>query len=74
MQKDTSRGSCCPSAIANALSDMYRQIKKMKNIKIEEPEIVEEKSKFICPSCGNELNHVNGCIECKNCGWSKCNL
>lgn len=26
----------------------------------------------ICPNCGEKLWRVSGCIECKNCGYSKC--
>ena len=25
-----------------------------------------------CPDCNNKLHRENGCIICKNCGWSKC--
>lgn len=25
-----------------------------------------------CPECGAELVHENGCVSCKNCGYSKC--
>lgn len=35
---------------------------------IQETEILEEK----CPECGNSLIKTGGCIECKNCGYSKC--
>ena len=76
-KKDTSKGSCCPSAIANALMEMSKQIKEMKNIKVDDkikPISVETSSKNLCPICSSKLEHTNGCIECKNCGWSKCNL
>ena len=26
----------------------------------------------VCPNCGEKLWRVSGCIECKNCGYSKC--
>lgn len=26
----------------------------------------------ICPECGEELQHVEGCVTCMNCGYSKC--
>ena len=26
----------------------------------------------ICPECGAELQHVEGCVTCMNCGYSKC--
>jgi len=74
-QKDTSKGSCCPSAIANALKEMSEQIKSMKNINIDNKiEVKAVDSNKLCPMCKSELKHTNGCIECKNCGWTKCNL
>lgn len=74
-QKDTSKGSCCPSAIANALKEMSEQIKTMKNININNKiEVKVVDSNKLCPMCKSELKHTNGCIECKNCGWTKCNL
>jgi hypothetical protein len=26
----------------------------------------------ICPVCKAKLKHVEGCLECPNCGWSIC--
>ena len=26
-----------------------------------------------CPECGASIIHEGGCVQCKNCGWSKCN-
>lgn len=31
-----------------------------------------KKSGETCPECQNQLFHENGCIICKNCGFSKC--
>ena len=28
----------------------------------------------ICPECKSDLSFVNGCEECKSCGWSKCSI
>jgi ribonucleoside-diphosphate reductase alpha chain len=25
-----------------------------------------------CPSCGNGLVYLEGCVSCPTCGWSKC--
>jgi ribonucleoside-diphosphate reductase alpha chain len=25
-----------------------------------------------CPECGSTVEHVNGCVVCYQCGWSKC--
>ena len=26
----------------------------------------------VCPSCGNGLVYLEGCVSCTTCGWSKC--
>ncbi len=37
---------------------------------IEPKEFTIPKEK--CPECGAELEHINGCIQCPSCGYSKC--
>lgn len=80
-KKDTSKGSCCPIAIGNALKDMYEEM--MSEITCEEDEDIETtvetvsviKNKTVknpCPQCGDELTFEGGCNICKSCGWSKC--
>ncbi|MEE8885014.1 MAG: adenosylcobalamin-dependent ribonucleoside-diphosphate reductase [Eubacteriales bacterium] len=75
---DTSRGTCCPSAIAFALTDMHNQIIRMLKFS---PDIADEANvetedsgtRRACPDCGNEdLVYTNGCIICPKCGWSRC--
>jgi len=31
-----------------------------------------DKGEFSCPDCGATLRHVEGCVMCPFCGWSKC--
>ena len=26
----------------------------------------------LCPDCGNTIEHLEGCLICPSCGWSKC--
>ena len=26
----------------------------------------------VCPVCGKAIDHIGGCDQCTNCGWSKC--
>ncbi|MCK9329251.1 MAG: vitamin B12-dependent ribonucleotide reductase [Candidatus Cloacimonetes bacterium] len=33
---------------------------------------VKSKSNQMCPDCGSTIEHVEGCLKCNNCGWSKC--
>lgn len=79
---DTSPGSCCPMAIGNALMDMWEEMQDDINDDEEEIEPTEFKEKentiYVetpvtkCPECGSELVREGGCIQCKSCGWSKC--
>jgi len=78
---DTSKGSCCPMAIGNALIDMHNEM--LRDIGADESEDKPEpkpvakpmqklNKKNPCPSCGEELVFEGGCNSCKNCGYSRC--
>lgn len=81
-KKDTSKGSCCPVAVGNALKEMYdemqeiiceckgsSEVSKRKTLTIVGSLSLEE-----CPSCHERtLIHQGGCIQCNSCGYSKCN-
>lgn len=84
---DTSKGKCCPDAVANALIEMYKEMQDSisdgdKDISVKSQTIkknIESKEstanvevKHPCPVCGEELTFEGGCNVCKNCGWSKC--
>lgn len=88
---DTSKGSCCPMAIAFALEEMQEEMYnsaiklddngdysyQFKNIEKPEPKIEKKdpppvQDNFTCPECGAHMEHVNGCIQCNSCGYSKC--
>lgn len=73
---DTSRGSCCPVAVGNALLDLYNEIKGNKQVHaekiVEAPQPVHEFAKEKCPECGAELRFEGGCMSCPDCGWSRC--
>lgn len=82
---DTSKGSCCPMAVGNALIDMYNEVqeelKAKSGEKAPEPKVKPVRPKardkvtaenIFCPQCGEPLVFEGGCNVCKNCGWSKC--
>lgn len=75
---DTSKGSCCPIAVGNALLEMYQEVQKefFENIDDNERICPTDKTltqiKHPCPECGEELTFEGGCNVCKSCGWSKC--
>lgn len=79
---DTSKGSCCPMAIGNALVDMWEEMQEevgdnwedqptqVSNSKLNQP---VTNSTVLCPECGEPLVFEGGCNSCKSCGYSKCN-
>lgn len=72
---DTSKGSCCPSAIGYALKEMYEEM--VEQVSCDEEDVVAEKeiapeSGVKCPECGANLIFTGGCNSCPECGYSKC--
>jgi len=63
-----SSGKSCPSAIAKALEKLQKKLKKGEQINTIE---IEEELK--CPECNTKLRFIEGCNQCPNCGFSKCN-
>lgn len=76
---DTSKGSCCPMAVGNALLEMWKEMQEELNtyehktantpVKPSAP-VIDNVIK--CPECGETIIHEGGCDICKACGWSKC--
>lgn len=77
-KRDTSKGSCCPVAIGNALIEMYEELQSELGLAEEKESNVNPTSvqangnKPKCPECGEPLIFEGGCNICKSCGWSKC--
>lgn len=83
-KRDTSPGTSCPSAVGNALKDLYSKIQDRCfdcDLLNECNNIVSEKTpsndmkpnkQSACPECGSKLQQEGGCNICKSCGWSKC--
>lgn len=78
---DTSKGSCCPMAVGNALIEMWKEVNKELPTNNEictfSEEVCEETHTFStekCPQCNEPLVNEGGCTSCKACGWSKCDL
>ena len=73
---DVSLGSCCPTAVGNALKDMHKEV--LERIQCCEPVKGEKREEIIvdtknkCPECGSELEFSGGCNSCPSCGFSKC--
>ena len=80
-KKDTSKGSCCPTAVAYALKDMWEEMQYELGIDNSAEPIVYtlsnetetfKKANAVCPECGEPLVFEGGCNTCKACGYSKC--
>lgn len=80
---DTSKGSCCPMAIGNALVEMHNEMQAELDDKEEEEKPVNQNSikpihvnnatsTDVCPECGEPVMFEGGCKICKSCGWTKC--
>lgn len=83
VQHDTSKGSCCPVAVGNALVSMYKELQselsydeetenKMSVSLSENSSLDSQNKDIVCPECGGVLIFEGGCNICKECGWSKC--
>ena len=78
---DTSKGSCCPMAIGNALVEMYNEMQSELDDKDDEEKPVKKTPvepikdvnmrQQLCPDCGEPLVFEGGCCTCKSCGYTK---
>lgn len=73
-KKDTSKGNCCPAAVANVLDEMQQEVFNELGTHEEDDEVTtkELEIKFKCPECGESLAFQGGCNQCGSCGYSKC--
>lgn len=80
---DTSKGSCCPMAVGNALLEMWKEMQEELTVvnRSDDESVLASAKRYLatetdgkirCPECGEELVHEGGCDICKACGWSKC--
>lgn len=82
---DTSKGSCCPMAIGNALISMYEEMQEQLDDNWEadaERAVIEHEENTRsdenkptgpkCPECGEPLVAEGGCFTCRNCPYTKC--
>lgn len=74
---DTSKGSCCPIAVGNALTEMYMEVQSQLGLSDEINHATTASTSLDtgsnCPECGDTILFEGGCNICKSCGWSKCN-
>ncbi|NQV17065.1 MAG: vitamin B12-dependent ribonucleotide reductase [Armatimonadetes bacterium] len=65
----------CSDGIAKSL-ESFLQINNQNPNKELNTEIPPTKKRYrasgICPDCGCQIEHSEGCLKCNSCGWSKC--
>lgn len=69
---DTSKGSSCAGAVANALEDMCGEVSVGHGQDTDVSQKPKEPIRNACPECGAELTFSGGCMSCPSCGYSKC--
>ena len=49
---------------------------KSENVQhLKKEELMNKNGEEVCPACGSKnLVYKEGCVECLDCGWSKCEL
>ena len=70
----------CGDAVGQALENFLKNNNNLKaeSLNIEtvvEKHIDEPGAKsaiYVCPDCGSTVEHLEGCLKCPVCGWSKC--
>ncbi len=70
----------CGDAVGQALESFLQhyQGKNINNLQIvtdpEEQKVyyASRTGSALCPDCGTTIEHVEGCLKCPACGWSKC--
>ena len=72
-----SAGNYCGMAIINEVKAFLREINSLElpQVKNEQTEIIDKDKEDgdKCPECGEKLIRSGGCMQCNNCGWSRCN-
>lgn len=67
-------GMSCPDIMARTIKEFVSsEIKPCLNKNTNQNTTKTEDSGNKCPECGESIINTGGCIQCTNCGWSKCN-
>lgn len=68
----------CGDAVGQALEQFLSMQMggELKSIKINTSSTLPTNNKrmsaALCPDCGSSIEHLEGCLKCPSCGWSKC--
>lgn len=65
-------GMSCPDIMSRTIKEFVEgNIKPCINNKVELNALTAN-SNDVCPECGKSLVRSGGCVQCTNCGWSRC--
>ena len=65
-------GMSCPDIMSRTIKEFVEgNIKPCINNKVELNTLTAS-SNDVCPECGKSLVRSGGCVQCTNCGWSRC--
>jgi len=71
--KEKLDGKSCPDAAGRKLIQFIKDSPVMFNqVKEDLEDVIQGKKEGVCPDCGAELEHAQGCVACRSCGWSGC--
>jgi ribonucleoside-diphosphate reductase alpha chain len=71
----TSCGDAVGQALEQYLSMKLNGSHKFTGLSIKSPDVEDFGSQRMfsnCPECGSSIEHLEGCLKCPSCGWSKC--
>lgn len=72
LERHVKRGQTkLPFVTGNHKSELGEQI-TMVAVEAKERSIADYGTAPICPQCGNQVALEEGCLHCRNCGWSQC--
>lgn len=69
-------GISCPDILSKTIAEFYKN--KDNVVKIEQKNDMEINISNVkhndshCPDCGASVVYTDGCVQCMECGWSKC--
>ncbi|PKN72149.1 MAG: ribonucleoside-diphosphate reductase, adenosylcobalamin-dependent [Candidatus Cloacimonetes bacterium HGW-Cloacimonetes-3] len=72
----TSCGDAVGQALENFLSlhrsGDFKSINFQIDTSLADNDTPTRRSAALCPDCSTTIEHVEGCLKCPSCGWSKC--
>lgn len=68
-------GISCPDILGKTIAEFYKNKDNIVNTKKEDIKETKTNQTFNngnCPDCGANVIYTDGCVQCMECGWTKC--